>query len=290
MQRWFGVLVFCMGMVFFSVSGYAAAISGMVTDEATGEALAQAAVYLYEVTDENGLQDKNLVNLLYTDDNGDFQFQNLTGGDYTLKVAYQDKIYFSEYYDDLKEVDEDLAAIIALEDDANIVLNPIELRKRPFYFGRITYEPADLMQKGGRGKVIAEVINTTDQASKIRFWAIAKVTQVQHPQYYNCDSYFPISKLRRRYTVMPGENEVKIEITVPEAKTDSTRIQISINGGESFWDPMLKASSDFIYRSLVRNTPVPAESTPVLRPVNPLPTPIPLEPINEETAKKFSWK
>ncbi len=242
---------------------YAATNSGTVVDEKTGDPLEMARVTL-ALVEGDGLS--TWMGAKRADEYGNFSFQSIAAGDYSILTRLE-RTHLPEYYDDIPEINRDNRTLIPVEEGWDVVLNLIELKQRPFYFESVRFEPRDILEEGGRGKIIAEVVNTQSKKEKMRFLVMLQVTRRDATVFHGSSSTFPVSTMRKRFTLKPGISEVEIPVLIPKHREDKSIITVTISGGNAYWKPMLP---EYRGKYLVA---YPIAVTPIL------PQPIDLQPI-----------
>ncbi|MBU0480419.1 MAG: carboxypeptidase-like regulatory domain-containing protein [Proteobacteria bacterium] len=263
----------------------AAAIQGTVVDGATGEAVAEAGVVLYNevcTTYETATGARTTCHYssrpsVSTDDKGDFGFADLEANNYKIRVQ-KDPAYLPAYYDSVDEYNLSDWTIIPLCTSDSLDLGVIQLKERPFYFGEVQVEPSDLFRSGGRGKITAEVINATGRKTKMNFWALLNVTRTDDSEYYGLEAV-SIESDHHKTTLRFGINDIEIPIHVPEKIAEDIAIQFSLYGGKSRWQPMLPPYRKFIWVMKVGTSvalPLPILSDPI--PPQVYPDPIIINP------------
>lgn len=220
----------------------AATLGGLVLDERTGEAVSAYLSLEKEQKCGSGYiyVSKNSV---ATDENGAFTLTGLEAGNYQLVVnntAQND--YVPEAYDNLSPYAPNGRTSITLgaDEERNDIV--IELAKRPFHIEGVSWEPADFLEKGGRGKAILTVMNSTAKSKRMRFWLTFDMQRQEGNLFDNTDSLVPADMHREGlHTVTPGTNTVDLEVNLPEGIGERAHLDYTITAGLNRWQPLMPA-------------------------------------------------
>lgn len=222
------LLAFC---AIVAVPVGAATISATVVDEDTGLAIEGVDVNLYV------LMDNYWSNSGYsrTDDNGDFEFSDLSAGTYYVYIyGYQwdDRDYFSEYYDDVAIWEEKTEIDLGSGDD--LVLNLIELTPKPVYFKDLEVSPRNIPDSGARITLTGTVVNTESEAlSPASFWVNMYTYNYEYHQWSN------VTLIGPNVTSLPtGEMNFSLPIVVPAEAPIDQDFSFEIYIGHSAWEPI----------------------------------------------------
>jgi len=215
--------------------GFAASsISGTVLDEQSGDPVPGWV----EVSKWNeGEEWWEWVDSIELDENGEFIFDSLKAGTYILwSDGYN---YVPEFYDDVRPWDWDNKTEIELPKNEDLVLNLIELKPRPFYFGNVWIEPEEVPKKGGNVTLYAELFNTTGKKAKMKLWVMGHIWRGDESDYYGIESSFPLIKKPSKVKLKPGENLIEIPFKISKNYPAGWH-DVIVSGGERYEKPMIE--------------------------------------------------
>jgi hypothetical protein len=268
------VVLFAMLVALSGIRALGASIVGSVVDEVSGAPVPHAHVGAYLMTEEPDTGTARYVPVLSgaADEAGRFALADLPAGVYCLYVSSGSAAYIPEYYDDVPLRDGRNRSLLVLDGDTVLALQEIRLTPSPYYVEAASVEPEDLFEVGGEGTIVAKVVNTTTERAIFRFWATLELYRSDDTAFHGCISRFSAAR-PRAFVIWPGENMIQIPLNVPERDIPESFLHVSIHGGPSYWEPVLRAH---LPRLRPRRPVAPVENTPSEAPSppsSPLPSP-----------------
>ncbi|MEN8220039.1 MAG: hypothetical protein ABFS56_27555 [Pseudomonadota bacterium] len=167
MKKTFLVAAIVSILAFPSLGLAASSISGTVVDEQSGDPV-HGWVEIHKWNE--GEEWWEWADSISLDENGEFIFDSLKAGTYI--VWNYGSNHVPEFYDDVPLWDWDNKTEIDLAKNEDLVLNLIELKLRPFYFGNVWIRPDHVPKKGGNVTLYAELFNTTGKKAQMKLWVM----------------------------------------------------------------------------------------------------------------------
>jgi len=276
-------IVLLAGILLSYISARAGTISGQVVDERTGEPFQYVTVTLERETilgEETIFQSYKMGS---TNETGTFTFIDLEAGNYQVVVTVtgiSGNNYLPEAYDNVPEYDTAGRTTISLAQDQVVDDLFIELDERPYYITRLSWEPVDFLEKGGKGQAIVTVMNTTRRNKEMIFWLTFQAERQVENVYNGLSALFPGLTPDDLHTLTPGQNTIKLPVFLPKRIGAHTRLLYKISGGLNQWQPILPDFGTISIRKGVLIIAHPRQEIPSepLPPIVITPSPEPLPP------------
>jgi hypothetical protein len=221
-------------LAFPSLGFAASSISGTVVDEESGDPV-QGWVDVHKWNE--GEEWWEWAGYIDLDENGEFIFDSLKAGTYILSSNGYNHV--PEFYDDVPLWDWENKTEIELDKNEDLVLNLIELKLRPFYFGNVWIEPDPVPKKGGDVTLYAEIINTTNEKVQMKLWVMGNIKREDESDYYGTSSTFPLTKKPSKVKLKPGVNLIEIQFKISK-KYPAGWQHVNVFGGKSYEEPMVE--------------------------------------------------